>query len=231
MIPVIEMRQVSFHYQADGRRILTDLTFSLAPGEMLGIYGPSGSGKSTLCLMLCGIIPHSITGVMDGEVRLFGESTRELSPAQIARRVGIVFQNPETQLFLPRLRSELAFAPENLCRPRPEIRQRVAEVSELLQLDGLLAASPNELSGGQQQIAVIASVLSQDPAVFVLDEVTAMLDEANASNILAIIDLLRRQGKTIVMVDHHLPNLSRADKLLVLADGRIKSFGRPGQTD
>ncbi|MGI5838678.1 MAG: ABC transporter ATP-binding protein [bacterium] len=228
MTPALEVENLSFRYRAGGRKILTDISFSLTPGEMLGVCGPSGCGKSTLCLTLCGIIPHSVAGEMTGDVRIFGESTRLMNPARIARRVGIVFQDPEAQLFLPRLRNELAFAPENLCRPRAEIRETVTAIAEMLAIDSLLAANPNELSGGQQQVAVIGSVLTQDPAVLVLDEVLAMLDETNGQNILAIIDRLRRQGKTIIMVDHRQEHLSGADRLLVLEEGRIKSLDRNG---
>lgn len=218
MTAVLEVKNLTLGY-APGRWLCRGLSFSLRPGEMLGVAGLSGCGKSTLCLALSGIIPHSAAGIMEGDVYLLGDNTRDLTLPRIATRAGIVFQDPETQLFLPRIRHELAFGPENLCRPREEIAAAIGKGAALTAIEHLLPHSPNEISGGQQQLVALAAVLCLDPAVLILDEVASQLDETGGRRILEVIRLLKEQGKAVVMVDHNLERLRLADWILPLNDG------------
>ncbi|HOP69345.1 MAG: ABC transporter ATP-binding protein [Dethiobacteria bacterium] len=227
MTVVLEARNLSLGYPG-GEWLYRHLNFSLRQGEMLGVAGPSGCGKSTLCLALSGIIPHSVQAQMEGEVFLLGENTRSLSLPQIATRAGIVFQDPETQLFLPQIRHELAFGPENLCRPREEIAATIGKVASLTAIEGLLPHNPNEISGGQRQLAALAAVLCLDPAVLILDEVASQLDEESSARILEVIRLLKEEGKTIVMVDHNLNRLRLADWILTLNGDRTGRL-EPGE--
>ena len=215
MTAVLAVKGLSLGYR-EGEWLCRHLNFSLQEGELLGVIGPSGCGKSTLCLALSGIIPHRAEGYMEGDVFLLGEKTRNLSLPQIATRVGIVFQDPETQLFLPQIRQELAFGPENLCLPREEIARTVEAVTAMTAIEELLPENPNEISGGQRQLAALAAVLCLDPAVLICDEVVSQLDEASCRRILELIGRLKEQGKTIVMVDHNLSRLQLADRILAL---------------
>jgi energy-coupling factor transport system ATP-binding protein len=221
---VLAVKDLSLSYR-EGEWLCRDLNFSLHEGEMLGVIGPSGCGKSTLCLALSGIIPHRADGHMEGDVFLLGENTRTLSLPRIATRAGIVFQDPETQLFLPQIRQELAFGPENLCRPREEIARRVDDVAALTVVEALLPDNPNEISGGQRQLAALAAVLCLDPAVLICDEVASQLDEAGCRRILEVIRQLKERGKTIVMVDHNLSRLRLADRILAINSGGVCALG------
>ncbi len=187
----------------------------------MGITGPSGCGKSTLCLCLSGIIPNHISGVLTGEVYLLEQLLSSLPPAAIAARLGIVFQDPETQLFLPVIRNELAFGPENLCVARDEIARRVKKTAEKFGISHLLPSAPTEISGGQQQIAALAAVLAMEPRVLFLDEVTSQLDQRSCQRIQDIIKNLKQQGVAIIMVEHNHNQLLHCDRVLSMEGGRL----------
>lgn len=121
----IVVDQLSYSYQAAGKQILKNINFRVAPGEIVALIGLSGCGKSTLCLCLGGIIPHYLGGELAGQVTVNGKNTKEYKVSQLAREVGLVFQDPDTQLFSPTVEDEIAFAPENLCLPAAEIDSRV----------------------------------------------------------------------------------------------------------
>lgn len=221
----LEVRDLSFTYRVGGEKVLEGVNFSLGRGEALGIIGASGSGKSTLCLALSGIIPHAAPGRMEGEVLVLGRSTRDMSLPEIAQRCGMVFQDPETQLFLPRIRNELAFGPENLCRPRDQIRQIIHRVSGMTGTQSFLDRSPSHLSGGEQQSVALASVLALGPEIILLDEASSQLDEQGAARIHEIVLRLKAEEKTVVLVDHDLSRLSAADVILALDQGQVAAFG------
>ncbi len=226
MSEVLAVRNLSFAYPG-AEYLFERVNFDLHPGEILGVIGPSGCGKSTLALALCGIIPHSVEGNMQGDVLLLGENTRNLTVPQIATGAGIVFQDPETQLFLPQIRHELAFGPENLCLPRKEIARVIDEIASMTVMEHLLADNPNEISGGQRQLVALSAVLCMDPALLVLDEIASQLDEESTARILEVIGQLRDKGKAIVMIDHNLARLHLADRILVMGNGRIHALGYP----
>lgn len=213
--PLLRASGLSVVYP-DGHEVLSRVQICVSRGEILGITGPSGCGKTTLCLCLAGIIPHSHHAEMRGEVLIGGRSTREMALPEIAARVGIVFQDPVTQLFLPRLRNEIAFGPENLCREPAGIRQTVGEVAALAGIAGILDAHPHRISGGQQQLAAIAAVLAMEPDVLILDEAMSQLDTDSARKILDVVQALRGRGSAVVMVDHNLRRLEIADRLFVM---------------
>lgn len=226
MKTAIEVKDLWFHYSSEAPYILKNINFSLDKGDTLGIIGLSGCGKSTLCHCLCGIIPHNQDGLMEGDVLLFGRNTRALSLPKIATEVGIVFQDPESQLFLPRIEDELVFGPENLCIPAEKIKEVVHDVCNLTQINHLLHKSPDEISGGQMQISALAAVLCLNPKILILDEVTSQLDRESCLRIENIIRALKEMGKTIVMVEHNLERLKIADKIIALRnDGGIMAIG------
>lgn len=221
MTPVLEATNLSVSWPRGGK-IISDFTFSLAPGELVGVIGPSGCGKSTLCLALAGIIPRQLPCRVEGEIRLLGEDLAKLSLPEIASGLGIVFQDPETQLFLPRVRNELAFGPENLGIPAGQIRERMRDAARAAGCEDLLDANPNELSGGQQQLVALAAVLAMKPKVLLLDEVTSQLDPESCRRIQTVIANLLSQGTAVLMVEHNLDQLIHADRVLCLREGVVE---------
>lgn len=223
----IVVDQLSYRYRAAGRQILKNISFKVSPGEIVALIGLSGCGKSTLCLCLGGIIPHYLGGELTGQVVVNGKDTKDYKVAQLALEVGLVFQDPDTQLFSPTVEDEIAFAPENLCLPVEEIKARVNTVLDTLGIGALRKTNPGQLSGGQKHLIAMGAVLALDPAILVLDEVMAQLDAKGKETINGILHNLRRQGKTILIVEHDLAAVSTiADRVLVLEEGLLIKDGK-----
>ncbi|MGD0621612.1 MAG: ABC transporter ATP-binding protein [Thermacetogeniaceae bacterium] len=217
---------LTFRYWPDGPDVLNRISFQATPGEIVAVTGLSGCGKSTLCLCLNGIIPHSRGGEMSGLVLVNGKDTREHRVASLALEVGLVFQDPDTQLFSPTVEDEIAFAPENLCLPPGRIRERVNQAVTLLGIEAFRNANPNRLSGGEQHLVALAAVLALDPPVLVLDEVISGLDTGGRKMVADTLETLRCQGKTIIVVEHDLESVAFADRMLVLDNGAISRLDR-----
>ena len=220
----LQARSLSFAY--DETPLFSGVSFALAEGEWVAITGPSGSGKSTLCLLASGVIPRSLdVGKVGGEVLLFGESVADLPLAKTASRLGLVLQEPDSQLFSPLVEDEIAFGPENLCLPRDEIGARIERALALTGMSGKRQADTDTLSGGQKQLVALAAVLALEPRVLILDEAFAMLDEAAEEQMLEVLRRLREQGTAILAVEHEPRRLAAADRVLRLADGRLEEVG------
>jgi energy-coupling factor transport system ATP-binding protein len=221
----IQVENLSYSYFQGGKKDLADITFKVDRGEALGIIGLNGSGKTTLCYCLCGIIPHYLQGKMEGKVLINGKDTRELPLRDIAQEVGIVLQDPNTQLLMPTVEDELAFGLENYGWPRKKIRERIYAVMDLIGIRELKDEAPHCLSGGQKQLVALAAVLALDPMIIVLDEALSMLDEAAVERILRVMERLQDAEKTLIVVDHTLRGLRAVDKIFVLEAGRIIKRG------
>ncbi|MCL2619430.1 MAG: energy-coupling factor ABC transporter ATP-binding protein [Defluviitaleaceae bacterium] len=196
----VELRNISVDY---GKYpVVTDFSLTVTAGEAVLIKGLSGCGKSTLLHVVCGIIPSIIEANVTGEALLFGENVTSLDTATRAKKIGIVFQNPETQLFCDSVEDEIAFGLENLCVPRKEIGERITEMLNLVQMSDFRHTSPKELSGGQKQRVVLAAVLALDPQILLLDEALSQMDAEAKKLLLTHLKALRQQGKTMLMVDH-----------------------------
>ncbi|RLF81489.1 ABC transporter ATP-binding protein [Thermococci archaeon] len=226
---MIRVEDLSFKYTGAKEYSLKDISFRVKKGEFLGILGASGSGKSTLCLTFNGIIPHSIRGDFEGNVFVKGYNTKEASVAELSKIVGLVLQNPDSQLFNMTVEEEVAFALENLGLNVEEIRRRVYWALKITGLEGLEKEFPPNLSGGQKQRLVIASVLALKPEVLVLDEPTSQLDPMGREQVLSLITLLNKeQGITIVLVEHNTEYLfDFADRIIVLDKGELVMEGKP----
>ena len=196
----IELQNVSVDY---GKYpVVQDFSLTVGEGEAVLLKGLSGCGKSTLLHVVCGLIPEIVKANVSGKALLFGENVRELDAASRARKIGIVFQNPETQLFCESVEDEIAFGLENLCVPPAEIGEKISEVLDLVQMTDFRYSSPRELSGGQKQRIVLASVLALDPQILLLDEALSQMDAKSRKNLIQHLRKLRKQGKTMLMVDH-----------------------------
>ncbi|WP_042701073.1 ATP-binding cassette domain-containing protein [Thermococcus sp. PK] len=226
---MIRVEDLSFKYTGAKEYSLKDINFKVKKGEFLGILGASGSGKSTLCLTFNGIIPHSIRGDFRGNVFVKGYNTREASVAELSKIVGLVLQNPDSQLFNMTVEEEVAFALENLGLDVEEIRRRIYWALKITGLEGLEKEFPPNLSGGQKQRLAIASVLALKPEVLVLDEPTSQLDPIGREQVLSLITLLNKeQGITIVLVEHNTEYLfDFADRIIVLDRGEVVMEGKP----
>jgi energy-coupling factor transport system ATP-binding protein len=224
MIFPVEINNLHFTYPESKSSVLNGIKLRINKGEVFTIVGLSGSGKSTLCYCVCGIIPHVFDGEMQGEVLIFGNSTKNMKLPAISTNVGIVFQDPDTQLFSPTAEDEIAFGPENLCVERNEIGQRISKNLGLVAMEKNRYANPENLSGGEKQLIALASTLSLNPQIIIFDEVMSQIDDAGKLRIKKAIKDLKIAGKTIIMIEHDLENLNMADRVMSLKNGILSSF-------
>jgi len=175
------------------------------------------------------LIPNFYSGDFAGELVVDGMNVKERTTAELAAHVGLVFQNPENQLFSLSIERDVAFGPENMGLSRDETRKRVDWALDATGITNLKDKPPYELSGGQQQRAAIAAVLAMQPKVIILDEPTSFLDPKSALEILEVVSTLNKQlGITIVLVEHRLDIVSRhANRVIVMDDGKIVLDGTP----
>ena len=225
----LRLRGVGYTYAGAAGRVLEGVDLDVEPGRVVGIVGANDAGKSTLCLVATGLAPGVIGGRLDGTVELGGEDTRTQKPHEAARRAGLLFQNPETQLSgtAATVFEEVTFGPRNLGLPLGEVVSRVEAALETVGIAELAARDPQRLSGGQAQLVALASVLALQPRVLVLDEPTSQLDPAGTRLVSDALEGLARAGETaILVVEHKTDVLERlADDIVVLAAGRIALRG------
>ncbi len=226
---LVKIEGVSFTYEGNRKPSLLDVTLEVNEGDFVLIVGRSGSGKSTLLRLLNGLIPHFYQGEMKGRVLVDGVDTRKATVAQLARKVGLVFQNPDNQIVNLKVDRELAFGLENLGIEREEIVKRIREVSELLGIRELLSKFTFELSGGQKQLVAIASTMVMKPKVLALDEPTSELDPVNSARIAGILKKLNSKGVTVIIAEHRLDLFAGlSNKVVVMEEGRLVKVGDPG---
>jgi energy-coupling factor transport system ATP-binding protein len=199
------------------------------PGQWVLVSGPSGCGKSTLAKSVSGIIPHAAQANMKGSLRVGEIETQESTLPDIAQHVGMVFQNPGSQLFHLRVEDEIAFGPRNLGFDEEQVRERTGWALEATGIQALRDRRPSELSGGQKQCVAIASVLAMRPKILVLDEPTASLDLPNTFKVLETLNVLRdHYGITILMIEHRVAAaMQRVDRVILMDKGRIVVDGTP----
>lgn len=209
---------------------LDDVSLSIPTGSWTCFIGQTGSGKSTLAQHLNAILrPTAGTVTVDGLTVGPAKKREKLDLRQVRRRVGLVFQYPEQQLFEETVRAELAFAPRNWGVPEAEIGERSSRALAAVGLDNsYLERSPFGLSGGEKRRVAIASVLTSQPDYLVLDEPTAGLDGRGRAQLLRLLDAIHKQGVAIVLITHDLEIVfSRADQVVVLEHGRLVCAGKP----
>ena len=226
---IIETQNLTYTYPGGTKPSIRDVSIKIEKGEFVLITGPSGCGKTTLCRCFNGLIPHFYQGEMEGEVTVVGLEVSKRQIYELAKHVGLVFQNPENQLFALSVEKDVAFGLENLGVPREEMRKRVDWALNLTGIYQLRERAPHELSGGQQQRVAIASVLAMQPEIIVLDEPTSFLDPLGAKKIFEVIyDLNRKLGITVVLVEHRLDLTARyANHIVIMDDGKIVLDGQP----
>jgi len=226
---IIETTNLTYTYPGGTSPSISDVSIRIEKGQFTLVTGPSGCGKTTLCRCFNGLIPHFYQGEMKGEITVAGLNVTEHPTYELAQHLGLVFQNPENQLFALSVEKDVAFGLENLGVPREEMRKNVDWALQLTGIDDLRERAPHELSGGQQQRVAIASVLAMKPEVIVLDEPTSFLDPLSARRIFEVIhELNRNLGITVVLVEHRLDLTARyADHIIVMDKGKVLLDGDP----
>jgi energy-coupling factor transport system ATP-binding protein len=223
----IEFKDVSFQYEGSPGYALHEVNLCVSPGEIILLAGPAGSGKTTLCSCINGLVPHYHNGRLSGEVLVRGYNTRRARIGGLSSLVGLVFQDPESQLVTASVIDEVAFGVENLGVPREAIYERVATALQATRLTGYEERDPHSLSGGEQQACVIAAIYAMHPEIYVMDEPLANLDPAGRASVMRIVvEVARQRGKTLLLVEHSLEEvLPLVERVLVLDQGRIVRDG------
>lgn len=228
---MIEIKNLTHTYSSAGRQIdaIRDINLTVNSGEMLGIIGHTGSGKSTLIQHLNGLLKPT-----SGEILLDGENIfdKNVSMKEIRRKVGLVFQYPEYQLFEETVYKDIAFAPKNYGLSEAETKERVYAAAQTVGLkEKYMEKSPFELSGGQKRRVAIAGVLAMNPEVLVLDEPAAGLDPFGREKILYEVEKIRAERNiTVIIVSHSMEDVAQhTDRIAVMYDGTLKMCGTPSE--
>lgn len=219
---MIDVEKLSFSYDdeetQEKKYVIKELDLHIDKGSFVAVLGHNGSGKSTFAKHLNGILLPS-----GGKVYISGMDTQdEEHTFDIRRTAGMVFQNPDNQIVAAVVEDEVAFAPENLGTPPAEIRKRVDECLEIVNMSEFAKSTPSRLSGGQKQRIAIASVLAMEPQIIILDEPTAMLDPKGRKEVMKTIKKLNRErNMTVVLITHYMEEAALADRVVVMEKGKV----------
>lgn len=214
--PVLVISNLSFNYP-ERSPVLTGLDLQVQPGERVGIIGPNGAGKTTLFLLICGVLKAT-----SGSICLF---EKPVVPGEFRPEAGLVFQNPDDQLFCPSVRDDVAFGPQNLGLPGKEVEARVREALAVTGTLELADYPPHHLSGGQKRMVAIAGVLAMRPELVIYDEPTSNLDIRYRRR---LIDFLQKSRETMLIASHDLEFILEVCRRVILLDeGRIAADGKP----
>ena len=225
----LSFERVSYAYPGAHRPALEGIDLEIEAGQLVLLIGGSGSGKSTLLRAALGLVPHFHGGELRGRVRVAGRDTREHRPGALARHVGLVFQDPESQLVMGRPDREAAFGLENIGHPADEIAVRAREALAAVGAAGLAGRPAAALSGGEAQRVAIASVLAMGQPILLLDEPTSQLDPVAAEELLGLVVRINRdRGVTVVLAEHRTGRLfAEADRVIAMEDGRLTVDAAP----
>lgn len=228
-IPVIEVDNVSFTYLGEKEQALKNINLTINQGDFVLVLGPSSSGKTSLINLFNGSIPSIFEGELEGSVTVEGLDTKIVPISELAKKVGMVFQDPESQLVNVLVKDEIYFGPENIMMPIEEIVANAKEAIELVGAENLVEEEVFNLSGGQKQKVSLASVLSMKPQIITLDQPTANLDPKTRLEVFNVLGKLNKEfGMTVVVIEHEVDDLARfINKVVIMEDGGIHTVGKP----
>lgn len=220
---MIQIEDVSFRYSNSKDDALEHINLHIRQGEFVVLVGSSGCGKTTITRLINRLVPEFFEGKLEGKVYIDGQDTSDLDIQDLAGIVGSVFQDPRSQFFATDTTAEIAFSCENVGLPREELCRRIEKAANDLQINRLLERSIFELSSGEKQSVAIASVYALSPKILVLDEPSANLDTSATKRLMAILDVLKKRGYTIVISEHRIHYLKDiADRAILIEHGKIK---------
>ncbi len=232
MNSIIKLENVCYSYPGDGEEkglyAVKNLSMEIHEGEFVAILGHNGSGKST-CAKLMNMIltPQSGKITVEG-IDLTDESLTDDDVLVVRKSVGMVFQNPDNQIVATIVEEDVAFGPENLGIEPTEIRRRVDEALEIVNMTSYARHAPHKLSGGQKQRVAIAGIIAMKPKCIIFDESTAMLDPMGRRDVMnTILRLNREEGITVVLITHYMEEAALADRVIVMREGEIYLEGKP----
>ena len=228
---LFKIENLVYYYPEREKPALQEINLAIEEGEVILVAGESGSGKSSLGRTLAGLLPDFYGGRFGGRVYFQERDIRKMDRRRLARKVGMIFQDPEKQLVMTSVEAEIAFGLENLGLPPQEMLRRVAEVTGFLGLTGLSDKFTVSLSGGEKQKLALAAVLAMQPQVLICDEPTSQLDPVAAEDFLNLIKRLNEEmGLTVVLIEQRLERCFHlADRVLLMENGRIVQDGSPEQ--
>ncbi len=228
---IIEVKDLSYTYPNAKRPALVDINLEILKGEFILLTGPSGCGKTTFCRTLNGLIPHFYSGNFEGEVFVKGISTKESTIANLSQNVGLIFQNPDNQIFALTVEKDIAFGLENLGHPKERMRKEIDWALDITGITHLKDRATHELSGGQKQRLTIASILAMHPEIIVMDEPTSFLDPVGAEKIFEVLSMLNKDYNiTIILIEHRTDlAVKYIDRILLFNDGKLINDGPPSQ--
>jgi energy-coupling factor transport system ATP-binding protein len=227
--PIIRFDDVTFTYAATDEPALHSISLDIHPGEYVAVLGLNGAGKTTLGLCVNGVIPTMLGGDLQGKVTVAGLDVSEYPVREMAKIVGMVFDNPEFQMSQMSVAEEVALGLENAGVPYEDMKRIIPQTLELVGLAGFEERSPLGLSGGQQQRLAIAAVLAMQPQVLIMDEPTSNLDPIGKQEVFDMAAKLNRErGMTVIVIEHEVEVMARyADRVIVLDKGRVVMNGTP----
>ena len=234
--PFIHIENLSYSYVGEDEKpipVLKNLSLDIGEGEYVVILGHNGSGKSTFAKLLNMVVDDYTFAegkiLVDGLDVMSPDITDE-DVLTLRKNVGMVFQNPDNQLVATVVEEDVAFGPENLGIPQPDLRARVDEALATVGMSAFARHEPHRLSGGQKQRVAIAGIIAMKPRCMIFDESTAMLDPVGRQEVLETIEKLNREeGITVISITHYMDEAARADRVIVLSDGRLMLDGTPGE--
>ncbi len=228
---IIEVSDLRYKYPNASIPALRGINLTVEEGEFILLTGPSGCGKTTFCRCLNGLIPHFYHGELRGKVEVSGLSTEEHPTTELAQHVGLIFQNPDNQIFALTVEKDVAFGLENLGVGKDKMVEGVDWALEVTGMTNLRNRATHELSGGQKQRLAIASILAMRPRIIVLDEPTSFLDPVGAESIFNVLETLNRQYRmTVILIEHRVDLAVRhAERTIVFKDGEIIEDGPPAE--
>jgi len=227
----IVLNNISYRYPSASELCVKSVSLTVEKGKFIVLMGATGAGKTTLCLCLNGLIPQLLEGELTGQITVAGHDVRKTAVQSLSRVLGLVLQDPETQIIGRTVEEDTAFGPRNFLVPLEEIKWKVNEALEMVRLQGYNERLTEELSGGEKQRLAIAGVLVMKPEILVLDEPTSELDPVGRSEIYETLDYLRRkEDLTILLVEHSSEDIiMKADEVVVLNEGIVVWRGIPAQ--